>query len=61
MNVIPRAFGSIQTGRRIALPASLMKLMDWEVGDQVLVEAYQGKLIVENLSRSIKPLKERLK
>lgn len=61
MDVIPRQFGKIQKGRRIAVPETLMNLLGWEMGDQVLVEAYRGKLIVENLSRSIKPLPERLK
>ena len=58
---LPRAYGKIQKGRRIAIPDSLMNQLGWEVEDQVLVEAYKGKLIVENLSRTIKPLEERLK
>ena len=57
---LPRSFSKIQKGRRIAIPEDLMKLIKWEIGDRILIEAYQGKLIVENLSKTIKPLKERL-
>lgn len=57
----PRIFGKIQKKGRIAITSSLLKRLGWEIGDQVLIEAYQGKLIVENLKRSIRPLKERLK
>ena len=60
-NDLPRAFGKIQKGRRIAISVSLMNQLGWKEEDHVLVEAYKGKLIVENLSRTIKPLKERLK
>ena len=56
----PRAYGKIQKGRRIAIPQDLLKLLGWEIDDKVLVEVYKGKLIVENLSKIISPLEERL-
>ena len=57
----PRMFGKIQTGRRIAISESIMKQLGWETGDQILIEAYCGKLIVENLSQIIKPATERFR
>ena len=57
---LPRSYGKIQKGRRIAIDKDLMEMLGWKIDDQVMSEAYQGKLIVENLDRTIKPLKERL-
>ena len=57
---LPRSFSKIQKGRRIAIPEDLMTLIQWEIGDRILVESYKGKLIVENLSKTIKPLEERI-
>ena len=57
---LPRAYGKIQKGRRIAVPQDLLKMLGWEIDDQVVVEAYRGKLIVENLTKNLKPLEERI-
>ena len=57
---LPRAYGKIQKGRRIAVPQDLLKMLGWEIDDQVVVEVYRGKLIVENLSKTIKPIEERI-
>lgn len=59
MSELPRAFVKIQKLRRIAIPEHMMKLLDWEVGDKVLIEAYKEKLIVEALKNTIKPPEER--
>lgn len=37
-----------------------MKTLGWNEKDQLMIEEYKGKLVVENISRPIKPLKERL-
>jgi len=37
-----------------------MEMLGWEIDDQIMVEAYHGKLIVENLSKTIKPIEERI-
>ena len=57
---LPRAYGKIQKGRRIAVPQDLLKMLGWEIDDQVVVEVYRGKLIVENLTKILKPLEERI-
>ena len=57
---LPRAYGKIQKGRRIAVPQDLLKMLGWEIDDQVVVEVYRGKLIVENLTKTLKPLEERI-
>jgi len=57
---LPRAYGRIQKQRRIAVPKDLMEILGWKIEDQVLVEVYKGKLIVENISKSLRPLEERI-
>lgn len=57
----PREFAKIQRGRRIAIPLEMMKTLGWDELDQVLLEAYQGKLVIENISKQVKPLPERLR
>lgn len=57
---LSRAYGRIQRQRRIAIPKHIMEMLGWEIDDQVLVEVYQGKLIVENLTKTTKPITERL-
>ena len=59
MGDFPRAFVKIQKLRRIAIPPHLMKLLDWKVDDEVIIEAYHGKLIVSSTKESLKPVKER--
>ena len=57
---LPRTYSKIQQQRRIAIPKHLMETLGWEIDDQLIVEAYQGKIIVENLSKTIKPIEERI-
>jgi len=57
---LPRVYGKIHQERRIAIPKHILELLGWKIGDQIIVEAYQGKLIVENLSKTIKPIEERI-
>jgi len=57
---LPREYGKIQKGRRIAISKDLLKQLEWKIDDQILKEAYRGKLIIENLSKTIKPLEERI-
>lgn len=60
MGGLPRAFSKIQKLRRVPIQKELMDLLGWEEGDNVMVEAYKGRIIIENLDRTIKPPKERL-
>lgn len=57
---LSRAYGKIQKGRRIAITKPLMEQLGWEIDDQIMAEAYKGKLIVENLTKNLKPLEERI-
>ena len=57
---LPRAYGKIQKGRRIAITQPLMDQLGWEIDDQIVAEAYRGKLIVENLTKTTRPLEERI-
>ncbi len=61
MGELPRAFVKIQKLRRIVIPEHLMDMLGWKIGDQILIEAYKGKLIVEPLNKAIKPQQERYK
>ena len=61
MGELPRAYRKIQKLNRIAIPPELMKLLGWAVEDKILMEAYRGKLIVENLKHTIRPASERYK
>lgn len=61
MSELPREFVKIQKLRRIVIPEHLMKLLGWEVGDRVLIEALGNKLIVEPLSSAIRSSEERYK
>lgn len=60
MGGLPRAFGKIQKLRRIAIPQHLLDLLGWKVSDQIMIEAYKGKLVIENLDNTIKPPEKRL-
>ena len=57
---LPRIYRKIQKGNRIAISEEILQQLGWEIDDQIVIEAYQGKLIVEKLDRVLKPLKERL-
>lgn len=56
-----KGFGSIQKDGRFVIPKKLMIDLGWRVGDKIALEIEDGKLIVENLEHSIRPLEERLK
>jgi len=56
-----RDFVTLQRGRRIQLKQDFMDKLKWEEGDQLLLETYKGRLFVENLSKGLLPLGERMK
>jgi len=37
-----------------------MKKLDWEIGDQVIIDIYNGKVMIDSVKRTVKPIKERL-
>ena len=45
------------SNRRINIP----KELGWDEGDQLLLETYKGRLFVENLSKGLLPMGDRLK
>jgi len=56
-----REFGIIQKGRRVALSKEMLEYLGWSVGDQVILEEYKGKIVVEPLSKVVRPLEERVR
>ena len=54
------AFRTIQKDRRVALPEEFMKDLGWSVGDMIMIHRYKGKVIIENVNGTIKPLEERI-
>jgi len=56
-----RDFSTLQKGRRIQLKTEFMEQLEWDEGDQLLLETYKGRLFVENLSKGLLPMEERLK
>jgi len=56
-----RDFSTLQKGRRIQLKQDFMEQLKWDEGDQLLLETYKGRLFVENLSKGLLPMGERLK
>ena len=54
------SFAKIQKLRRVVIPKPLMKKLGWKVEDQILIEAYNGKIMISPVNSTIKPLKERL-
>jgi hypothetical protein len=61
INIESKSFyTTIQKDRRFVLPEKLMNEMDWVVGDKVILEIKDDKLIIENLGITVKPLEERL-
>lgn len=54
-----REFSHIHSGFRIVIPRRMREALGWRLGDQVLLEAYKGRLVVENLS-SVRPIGERI-
>jgi len=59
MSDLPRAFVKIQKLRRIAIPNRLMEMLGWEISDPMIIEAFNGKLIVTPVKGSLKPRSER--
>ena len=45
-----RAFGIIQDSGRISIPKPWREDMKWEDGDQIMIERYKGKILIENLT-----------
>jgi len=56
-----REFTTIQKGRRIQLKREWMDALGWKEKDQLLIEEYKGRLIIENLSKGRISIVERLK
>lgn len=61
MGGLPREIRRIHKNREITIPDNLLTILGWETGDQVMIEAYRGKLIIDNLTRVVKPLPDRLR
>ncbi len=60
MNDLQVAFQRIQKLRRISIPDKMMKELRWQVGDQVIIDIYNGKLLISPVKTVVKPIKERL-
>ncbi len=56
-----RDFSILQKLHRIGLKKAFVKELGWEEGDQLILEVYKGRLIVENISKGRKTIAERLK
>jgi len=55
-----RDFTTLQKSRRIQLKPALAKQLGWNEGDQLLIEDYKGRLIIENLTKGLIPIKKRI-
>ncbi|MBA7658156.1 hypothetical protein ES703_66104 [subsurface metagenome] len=55
-----RDFSILQKLHRIGLKKAFVKELGWEVGDQLLLEVYKGRLIVENLTKGLLPIGKRV-
>jgi len=60
MSGLQVTFQRIQKLRRIAIPEYMMKKLNWEIGDQVIIDIYNGKVMIDSVKRTVKPIKERL-
>ena len=60
MGELPVTFQRIQKLRRIAIPGYMMKKLNWEIGDQVIIDVYNGKILIDSVKHTVKPIKERL-
>ena len=60
MTALPVAMQRIQKLRRISIPEDMMKALGWQIGDQVIIDSYKGKLLISPLKTTIKPIAERL-
>jgi len=38
----------------------MMKALGWQIGDQVIIDNYNGKILISPLKTTIKPITERL-
>jgi len=56
-----RDFVTLQKSRRIQLKQDFMDKLKWDEGDQLLLETYKGRLFIENLTKGLLPLGERMK
>jgi len=57
---LPVAMQRIQKLRRISIPEDMMKALGWQIGDQVIIDNYNGKILISPLKTTIKPITERL-
>ena len=60
MTALPVAMQRIQKLRRISIPEEMMKALGWTVGDQVIIDNYNGKILISPVKTIIKPIAERL-
>jgi len=56
-----REFSILQKHHRIGLKKAFVKELGWKEGDQLILEVYKGRLIVENISKGRKTIVEKLK
>lgn len=55
MSDLPREVVKLHVGGRIAIPKRFRLELNLKEGDLILVQLYNGKLIVEALDRRLKP------
>ncbi len=60
MSELPRAFSKIQKLRRVVIPKQVMDKLGLRVGDQVIIEDYNGKILISPVNTTIRPIKERV-
>ena len=58
---LPREYLKIQENGRISIPLRFREFLGWQDGDQIMVEVYKGRILIENLKEREKPAQERLK
>jgi len=47
---LPREYQRIQTNGRFSIPKRFKDAYGWKDGDQIMVEAHKGRLIIENIT-----------
>ena len=60
MGGFDRTFSKIQKLRRVVIPKTLMDKLGLKVEDQIIIEDYNGKIMISPVNTTIKPIKERL-
>jgi len=60
MTGLPVAMQRIQKLRRISIPEDMMKALGWQIGDQIIIDNYDGKILISPVKTIIKPITERI-